>query len=201
MQTNAALTPASASNSTRSIDRVVPRSEAQRSKALERRFGAPADAETGLGRPGWTPRAPIEERDRRASAAQVPAARGPEDSSTARYPSQTGGFYRCPHPRKVTICGAFAEPTDGLEPSTFAGLVHFATGCHWLRTAGLHKRSIPVAGISDEKGISGTALSPARRMTFHVERGRLLKPEYARAGDGGRTAKRETPSAASRGWP
>jgi len=90
-----------------------------------------------------------------------------------------------------SFAGLLSKPSDGLEPSTpslpcapignrsqpvatvLACWSRFRGSCICHRlplvaTARLHKRSIPVAGIPDEKGDSGTALSPARGMTRSI---------------------------------
>jgi hypothetical protein len=59
--------------------------------------------------------------------------------------------------RAVPLQAIAVDALDQLQPRGVA-------------TAGLHRRSIPVAGIPDEKGDSGPPLSPARGMTVPVER-------------------------------
>ena len=113
---------------------------------------------------------------------------GPESSIKRLHTRYTLELVQVEPSAKMALCRHFAEPSDGLEPSTpslpfdargnqlqrtatdLACFSGFAAGaiCRCLplvAPAGLHKRSIPVAGISDEKGDSGIALLPARGMT------------------------------------
>jgi hypothetical protein len=84
--------------------------------------------------------------------------------------------------RQWCVSRDLAEPSDGLEPSTpslpWFWLVRAVFGarafCHRLplvATAGLHKGSIPVAGISENPDSGTAALTGQRDDPFHAERG------------------------------
>jgi catechol 2,3-dioxygenase-like lactoylglutathione lyase family enzyme len=130
------------------------RSSHHRPRELERDAASAERNQPGVGRAVHSP------LPRRAPVLTLSSPRRrPEGSINGSIPHRTLEIVQVPAKEKAPVCGAFAEPSDGLEPSTpslpcapvgnrsqptatvfaylsfFAG-VSFATGCHGLRPLG-----------------------------------------------------------------